>query len=165
MTQISFTNRPTVSYFTTNYKSTNSSFLLESFRPQKPLSQVIFSKNFVLPNYVRLNSWCLPSFLPEKKFNESGRITETSLNKSWGTSPSVKPAEPIFVQGCGSSYFVNRLRQQKTTVDNFFYFCGSIACLLLHFIILRRQKPIHRLLLLYLLHLSLLFRTIVFVCS
>ena len=29
----------------------------------------------------------------------------------------------------------------KTTVDNFFNFCGSVACLLLHFIIVRRQKP------------------------
>ena len=32
-------------------------------------------------------------------------------------------------------------KNEKTTVDNFFYFCGSVACLLLHFIILRRQKP------------------------
>ena len=31
-------------------------------------------------------------------------------------------------------------KNEKTTVDNFFNFCGSIACLLLHFIILRRQK-------------------------
>ena len=30
---------------------------------------------------------------------------------------------------------------EKTTVDNFFNFCESVACLLLHFIILRRQKP------------------------
>ena len=29
----------------------------------------------------------------------------------------------------------------KTTVDNFFNFCGSVTCLLLHFIILRGQKP------------------------
>ena len=32
-------------------------------------------------------------------------------------------------------------KNEKTTVDDFFYFCGSVACLLLHFIILRRQKP------------------------
>ena len=32
-------------------------------------------------------------------------------------------------------------KNEKTTVDNFFNFCGSVACLLLHFIILRKQKP------------------------
>ena len=32
-------------------------------------------------------------------------------------------------------------KSEKTTVDNLFNFCGSVACLLLHFIILRRQKP------------------------
>ena len=32
-------------------------------------------------------------------------------------------------------------KNDKTTVDNFFNFCGSVACLLLHFIILRKQKP------------------------
>ena len=32
-------------------------------------------------------------------------------------------------------------KNKKTTVDNFFNFCGSVACLLLHFIILRGQKP------------------------
>ena len=32
-------------------------------------------------------------------------------------------------------------KSEKTTVDNFFNFYGSVACLLLHFIILRRQKP------------------------
>ena len=32
-------------------------------------------------------------------------------------------------------------KNEKTTVDNFFNFCGSAACLLLHFIILRKQKP------------------------
>ena len=32
-------------------------------------------------------------------------------------------------------------KNQKTTVDNFFNFCRSVACLLLHFIILRGQKP------------------------
>ena len=31
-------------------------------------------------------------------------------------------------------------KTEKTTVDNFFNFCGSLACLLLHFVILRRQK-------------------------
>ena len=31
-------------------------------------------------------------------------------------------------------------KSEKTTVDNFFYFCESVSCLLLHFIILRRQK-------------------------
>ena len=32
-------------------------------------------------------------------------------------------------------------KNEKTTIDNFFNFCGSVACLLLHFIILRGQKP------------------------
>ena len=32
-------------------------------------------------------------------------------------------------------------KNEKTTTDNFFNFCGSVACLLLHFIILRKQKP------------------------
>ena len=32
-------------------------------------------------------------------------------------------------------------KNEKMTVDNFFYFCGSVLCLLLHFIILRGQKP------------------------
>ena len=32
-------------------------------------------------------------------------------------------------------------KNEKTTVDNFFNFCRSVACLLLHFIILRGQKP------------------------
>ena len=33
-------------------------------------------------------------------------------------------------------------KNEKTTVDNFFNFCGSVACLLLHCIILRGQKPL-----------------------
>ena len=32
-------------------------------------------------------------------------------------------------------------KNEKTTVDNFFNFCWSVACLLLHFIILRKPKP------------------------
>ena len=32
-------------------------------------------------------------------------------------------------------------KNKKTTVDNFLNFCGSVVCLLLHFIILRKQKP------------------------
>ena len=32
-------------------------------------------------------------------------------------------------------------KNEKTTVDNFFYFGGFVACLLLHFICLRKQKP------------------------
>ena len=44
-----------------------------------------------------------------------------------------------------ASAFTNKKRD-----DNFFYFCGFLACLL-HFIILRRPKPMHILLLLYLL--------------
>ena len=32
-------------------------------------------------------------------------------------------------------------KNEKTTVDDFLNFCGSVPCLLLHFIILRRQKP------------------------
>ena len=30
---------------------------------------------------------------------------------------------------------------EKTTVDNFFNGCESVACVLINFIILRRQKP------------------------
>ena len=32
-------------------------------------------------------------------------------------------------------------KNEKTIVDNFLNFCGSVACLFLHFIILRGQKP------------------------
>ena len=32
-------------------------------------------------------------------------------------------------------------KNEKMMADNFFNFCGSVACLLLHFIILRTQKP------------------------
>ena len=32
-------------------------------------------------------------------------------------------------------------KNEKTTVDNLFNFCGSVACLLLLFITLKRQKP------------------------
>ena len=32
-------------------------------------------------------------------------------------------------------------KKLKTTVDNFFYFGDFVACLLLHFIFLRKQKP------------------------
>ena len=32
-------------------------------------------------------------------------------------------------------------KNEKMIVDNFFNFCGSVACLLLHFIILRGQEP------------------------
>ena len=49
-------------------------------------------------------------------------------------------------------------KNEKKTVDNFFNFCGSVSCLLLHFIILRGQN-LHLLQLLYLLCLSLLFRS------
>ena len=31
-------------------------------------------------------------------------------------------------------------KNEKTTVDNFFNFCESVACLLLHFIILRKKR-------------------------
>ena len=57
-------------------------------------------------------------------------------------------------QGCGSGYFstaftstpiasasTNKKRQNDRR-QIFLNFCGSIACLLLHFIILRRQKPL-----------------------
>ena len=56
----------------------------------------------------------------------------------------------VIARGCGSGYLVNRFHtyrfrfhQQKTRkrpLTIFFNFCGSVACLLLHFIILRRQK-------------------------
>ena len=49
-------------------------------------------------------------------------------------------------------------KNEKTTVDNFFNFCESVTCLLLHFIILRGQN-LHLLQLLYQLRLSLLFQT------
>ena len=49
-------------------------------------------------------------------------------------------------------------KNEKTTVDNFFNICGSVACLLLRFIILR-GKNLHLLLLRHLRRLSLLFRT------
>ena len=49
-------------------------------------------------------------------------------------------------------------KNEKTTVDNFFNFCGSVACLLLYFFILG-NKNLCVLLLLYLLRLNLLFRT------
>ena len=32
-------------------------------------------------------------------------------------------------------------KNEKTIIDNFFNFCGSVACLLLYVIILRGQKP------------------------
>ena len=32
-------------------------------------------------------------------------------------------------------------KNEKTTVDDFFNICGFVACLLLHFIILGKQKP------------------------
>ena len=51
-----------------------------------------------------------------------------------------------------------RTKNEKTTVDNFFNCCGSVACLFLHFIILRGQKPLF-IAITYLLRLSLLFRT------
>ena len=49
---------------------------------------------------------------------------------------------------CGNSYFstaftsiASASTNKKTTIDNFFNFCGSVACLLLHCIILKGQKP------------------------
>ena len=36
---------------------------------------------------------------------------------------------------------VHQQQTKKRPLTIFFYFCGSVACLLLHFIILRRQKP------------------------
>ena len=52
----------------------------------------------------------------------------------------------------------HRQKTRKRPLTIFFNFCGSVACLLLHFIILR-DKNLHLLQLLYLLRLSLLFRT------
>ena len=43
-------------------------------------------------------------------------------------------------------------------MTTFFYFCGTVVCFFLHFIILR-EKNLHILLLLYLLRLSLVLRT------
>ena len=34
-------------------------------------------------------------------------------------------------------------KNQKTTADNFFNFCESVVWFLLHFIILRKQKPLY----------------------
>ena len=51
-------------------------------------------------------------------------------------------------------------KNEKTTVDNFLNFCGSVACLLLHFIILTGQKPSFIAITLpTVLRLSLLFQT------
>ena len=50
-------------------------------------------------------------------------------------------------------------KNEKTNVDYFLNFCWSVACLLQNFIILRRQKSIHILLLFYFLRLSLFFQT------
>ena len=33
-------------------------------------------------------------------------------------------------------------KNEKMIVDNFLNFCESVACLLLHFVILRGQKPL-----------------------
>ena len=53
-------------------------------------------------------------------------------------------------QGCGSGYFSNASAStpiasastnKKRPFTIYFNFCGSVACLLLHFIILRKQKP------------------------
>ena len=53
-------------------------------------------------------------------------------------------------QGCGSGYFSNasasipiastNKKRENDRLQFFFYFCGSVPCLL-HFIILRRQRP------------------------
>ena len=56
-----------------------------------------------------------------------------------------------------ASASTNKKRKRSLTI--FFNFCGSVTCLFLHFIILRRQKPIHSLLLCYLLRSNLLFQT------
>ena len=54
------------------------------------------------------------------------------------------------IQGCGSGYFSNASASthiacastnKKRPLTIFFNFCGFVACLLLHFIILRKQKP------------------------
>ena len=53
-------------------------------------------------------------------------------------------------QGCGSGYFqtlplplppLPLTKNEKTIVNNFFNLCESATCLLLQFIILRKQKP------------------------
>ena len=38
------------------------------------------------------------------------------------------------------SLLLPQTKNEKTTVDNFFNFCGSVACFLLDFIIFRRKK-------------------------
>ena len=86
------------------------------------------------------------------------RMTKCIEQNSWQFEPGMW--KQLFHQPLPHlSLLLPLTKNEKTTVHNFLNFCGSVACLLLYSIILRRQKPIHILLLLYLLCLSLLFRT------
>ena len=55
------------------------------------------------------------------------------------TDPEPEVVHKCLDQGCGSGYFstASTNKKREATLDNFFYFCGSVVCLLLHFIILR----------------------------
>ena len=98
------------------------------------------SVNYIVICCVKLQLWknCFPDILE----NRDVEVVNSSIASA---------STPI------ASLFHNRkTRKQSLTIFNF---CESVACLLLHFIILRRQKPIHIMLLLYVLRSSLLLRT------
>ena len=52
---------------------------------------------------------------------------------------STRDAKAVIFQPLPLS--LTKTKKGRKNVDNFFNFCGSVVCLLLHFIILRRQKP------------------------
>ena len=66
--------------------------------------------------------------------SEMGNFTECLLIKYYVFSRDV---EAVIFQ----TLPLPLTKSEKTIVNNFFNFCGSVACLLLHFIILRKQKP------------------------
>ena len=82
------------------------------------------------------------------------KVIELYLPRSWLTANRQTAcftawhnfkAMLCYNQGCGSGYFSNASASASTNKKRpltiFFNFYGSVACLLLHFIILRRQKP------------------------
>ena len=66
-----------------------------------------------------------------------------TLRTFYAGAKELKGVAVYLDQGCGSGYFSNASAStnKKRPLTIFFNFCGSVACLLLHFIILRRQKP------------------------
>ena len=79
----------------------------------------------------------------------NNRRAQFSLGEGWGGNiekekarvfsnrVSIRDVEAVIFQPLPLPLTKN----EKTTVDIFFNFCGSVAYLLLHFIILRKQKP------------------------